>query len=154
MGFFDSDQEDDGGFEALPPGRYQVIVEEPRIKDNSKGTGRFASIRLSVQNDQYANRKIFDNFNIEHTSEQAQRIGRGQFARFLKAIDHPKLESEEEIFELADSIVDVEISRETDNRGREVNRVLKYIGADESTEASPSPTQNVASDSAIDDVPF
>lgn len=43
-------------------------------------------MKLQVVEGQYGKRIVFTNFNIKHSNPDAEKIGKGQFKRFLSAI--------------------------------------------------------------------
>ncbi|KKK84644.1 hypothetical protein LCGC14_2781260, partial [marine sediment metagenome] len=45
----------------LPPGKYLCMVEEAELKENSKGTGLFVKLVLSILEGPHKNRKFFCN---------------------------------------------------------------------------------------------
>jgi hypothetical protein len=85
--FFDpSKVEDVGGFEPIPAGWYRVMVDGVEIKPTKAGNGTICGIKMHVVDGPHGKRILFANFNIQHSSPEAERIGKGQFKRFLKAI--------------------------------------------------------------------
>ena len=58
-------QADDGDFEALPAGIYNVTVFEVSIKENKAKTGDYLSWQLKVQDSGYNNRRLFFNTSLK-----------------------------------------------------------------------------------------
>lgn len=86
MYFNPEEVEDVGGFEVIPAGWYRVMVEGVEVKSTRNGDGTYCGVKMHVVEGPHAKRTLFSNFNIEHKNADAQRIGRGQFKRFLAAI--------------------------------------------------------------------
>lgn len=85
--FFEPEKvEDVGGFEPVAAGWYKVIVGGTAVKATKSGNGTVCSVRLNIIEGPSAKRVLFANFNITHSNPEAERIGKGQFKRFLKAV--------------------------------------------------------------------
>lgn len=148
-------ENDKGGFENVPQGRYQVLIdaiEVKQTKQKQKGEaqkGEFIEVRYDILNDQYAGRKLFDRFNVSNDNQTAQNIGRGQFGNLCKAtgtavkIAPPKDQNGIEIQEFAqrkghfdaqlgsallNKVVVLEVVVKYDDfRKAEVNEIKKYL---------------------------
>ncbi len=71
----------------LPPGKYPCLIEEAELKDNSKGTGLYVKIVLSILEGSHKNRKFFVNINIKHSeSQECVDIGLRTLASLGKAL--------------------------------------------------------------------
>ncbi len=71
----------------LPPGKYPCLVEEAELKENSKGTGLFVKLVLTILEGLYKNRKFFCNINIKHSeSQECVDIGLRTLASLGKAL--------------------------------------------------------------------
>lgn len=86
MSYFDTKEEkvlDD--FDNIPAGTYRVIVMDAEEKDTKAGNGKYVSTTLEVTSGKQSGRKIFVNHNIVNPNNQAQEIGRSNFAKFVTA---------------------------------------------------------------------
>jgi len=85
-------------FGLLPTGEYKVLVDSleqrPTKRDAhlvESGAKKITevswmvSVKLIVIEGEHKNRLIFENFNMKNDNPQAEQIGRGQFAGFVKA---------------------------------------------------------------------
>ena len=71
---FDATQvEPDQGVDVVPPGWYNVQMDESEMKPTKDGTGSYLAIRFSILDGQYANRKIFTNLNLKNQGPNAQQ---------------------------------------------------------------------------------
>lgn len=70
-----SDIQDIDGFSPIPPGEYQVQGEQVSLKNTKTGGGKYLLFELNVIEGPYKNRKIFQNVIVEHSNEDAKRIG-------------------------------------------------------------------------------
>ena len=71
----------------LPPGKYPCLVEEAELKENSKGTGLFVRLVLTILEGPHKNRKFFCNINVKHSeSQECVDIGLRTLASLGKAL--------------------------------------------------------------------
>lgn len=69
----------------LPDGEYMVDIQNSDYRDNQTGTGSYVMVEFQVIDGEHAGRKLWANYNIIHTNEQAQEIGQQQFAKLCLA---------------------------------------------------------------------
>ena len=74
----------DTGFELLPAGWYNAIIDESAINPTKDGVGAYWQLRFSVIDGQYQGRKVFARLNIRNANQTAQEIAYKQ----LSAIAH------------------------------------------------------------------
>lgn len=87
--FFDPSQVEDvspqGSFTPLKEGWYRAMIDGALLKPTQSGGHRVA-VQMTVLDTVGRGRKLFGSFNIQNPSAEAQRIGQGQFKRFLAAV--------------------------------------------------------------------
>ena len=76
-------------FEPLPPGRYRVGVRKVSIKPTKAGNGKRLNVELCVLDGDCKGRVVFHGINIQHSTPQAQEIGRRELAGLLLAAGMP-----------------------------------------------------------------
>lgn len=74
----------DTGFELLPAGWYNAMIDESDIRPTNNGAGAYLQLRFSVIDGQYQGRKVFTRLNIRNANQTAQDIAYKQ----LSAIAH------------------------------------------------------------------
>lgn len=74
----------DTGFELLPAGWYNAMIDESGINPTKDGVGAYLQLRFSVIDGQYQGRKVFARLNIRNANQTAQEIAYKQ----LSAIAH------------------------------------------------------------------
>lgn len=74
------------GFEPLPVGWYNVIVDESEMKPTKAGDGAYLKLRYSILDGQFAGRKIFGNINLQNANPQAVEIGLKQLSAVAHAV--------------------------------------------------------------------
>ena len=85
----DYDTEQKGDFTDLPTGIYRLECEAQSYGDNSKGTGKVLGLTLTVlEPEEFAGRKVFENFNLVHENEKAQEIAREDVSKMCRAVEH------------------------------------------------------------------
>lgn len=82
----------------LPNGIYKLEIETSEIKETSNGKGTVLKVtNVVVEPEEYKGRKLFNNYNLENESAQAQEIGQKQFAALCRAIGVAEVEDSEEL---------------------------------------------------------
>lgn len=72
------------GYETIPAGWYNAMIDESEMKPTKDGAGAYLQVRFSVIDGQYANIKIFMRLNLRNSNPVAQEIAFKQ----LSAISH------------------------------------------------------------------
>lgn len=83
--FVDSGATADSGSGDLPVGKYLVQITNAEYKQNNAGTGSRLGIECTVMDGIYANRKLFDGYNLQHSNPLAQNIGQSQYAKLCES---------------------------------------------------------------------
>jgi hypothetical protein len=93
---FDANQYEAQSFDVLPAGEYDVVIVSSTVQKTKSGTGKLLKLELQVINGPFKNRKLFDNLNLWNSSQEAQKIARGQMSAICRAIGNltPKDSSE------------------------------------------------------------
>lgn len=69
----------------LPDGKYLAQITGSDFRGNSSGTGSYVMVEFEVIDGAHNGRKVWANYNIKHTNQQAQEIGQQQFAKLCLA---------------------------------------------------------------------
>jgi hypothetical protein len=82
----------------LPNGIYVMEVEASDVVPTKDGKGTILKVTNSViEPEDYKGRKLFNNYNLENQSAQAQEIGQKQFASLCRAIGVSEVEDSEDL---------------------------------------------------------
>jgi hypothetical protein len=85
-------------YSELPNGIYKIEIEASEVKATSNGKGTILKVTNSViEPEDYKGRKLFNNYNLENESAQAQEIGQKQFASLCRAIGVASVDDSEEL---------------------------------------------------------
>ncbi len=91
----DTEQRD---FEELPNGIYQLEIEASDVgKTNDKKGTILKTTNVVIAPEEFKGRKLFNNFNLENASAQAQEIGQKQFAALCRAIGIDTVDDSDEL---------------------------------------------------------
>lgn len=91
----DTEQSD---YEELPNGIYQIEIEASDVVPTKDGRGTILkTTNVVLAPEEFAGRKIFNNYNLENASAQAQEIGQKQFAALCRAIGVDTVDDSEEL---------------------------------------------------------
>src|SRR4051812_18023394 len=78
--------EPDAGFEVIPPGWYNVAIDQSEMKPTKDGAGAYLELRFNVLDGQYHNRKLFTRLNLKNTSQEAVEIAQKQLSAICHAV--------------------------------------------------------------------
>jgi hypothetical protein len=76
----------------LPAGTYLAHITESDIRPLASGNGQGLKLTLEIIDGQHKGRRVWDNLNIQHTSETTQRIAQAQLSALCHAVNVIKLE--------------------------------------------------------------
>jgi hypothetical protein len=130
----------DTGYDVVPAGWYNVVIDESEIKPTKDGMGAYLNLRFNVVDGQYSGRKIFSKFNIKNNNPQAQEIAFKQLSAVAHAVG---------VLQVADSQmlhdkplkVKVRIKKDKDGQYDDQNEITSYKNINEQVDmagASPA----------------
>ena len=112
----------------ITPGYYDVQVTSCEWKENSQHTGEIIVAKLTIIGPAFNGRTLYENFNIRHSSAQAEQIGQQQFSDFTRACGFEEMPDDTDAF--LNRILNVKVGVEDINKvelGKEPrNTVLAY----------------------------
>jgi hypothetical protein len=76
----------------IPAGVYLAHCTESDVGPLKSGNGTGLKMTFEILDGQYKNRKVWENLNIQHTSEETQRIAQSQLSALCHAVNVIKLE--------------------------------------------------------------
>lgn len=97
---FDATQHDttQSDYSELPNGIYKMEIEASDVVPTKDGKGTILkTTNVVVEPEDYKGRKLFNNYNLENQSAQAQEIGQKQFAALCRAIGVAEVEDSEDL---------------------------------------------------------
>lgn len=74
------------GFETIPAGWYNVMVDESELKPTRDGAGTRLNFRYVVLDGQYQGRKLFHGLNLQHSNAQTVEIAYKQLSALAHAV--------------------------------------------------------------------
>ena len=118
-------------FSPLPAGEYTCVITASELADNKSGTGSHLNVTLQVIEGEYADRMLWNNFNVQNSNPTAEKIGRAELAALCKAVGVMNPQSSEELHDKP-FVARVILDRKDASR----NAVKGYAAA---TTAAPAP---------------
>jgi hypothetical protein len=136
-------------YEPLPKGEYELKCTEAEEKTTQKG-GTMIAATFEVVSGKYANRKIWNNYNVHNDSEKAQRIGREQVSAWARASGKPNATSVDELLERAFTAV-LDIEKGT-NGYSDRNKIIGYVAKGSAPAPKPAAKKDLLADLESDDL--
>ncbi len=79
---------DAGQQDPVPAGWYSVVIDKSEVKPTKDGAGQRLEMQFKIIDGQYANRRIFEGFNIQHANAQTKEIAYKQLSAIAHAVNH------------------------------------------------------------------
>jgi len=125
-------------FDALPAGRYEVIISGSEMKDTKAGTGQYLQLTFDVIGGQHNGRKLWSRLNLVNPNATAVGIAERELSAICHCVGVMNLTDSEELYDRP-LIVDV-IQELNPMSGQQTNRIKGYAQADGLPAASkPAP---------------
>lgn len=77
----------DMGFEVLPAGWYQAMIDDSEMRPTKDETGAYLQLRFSVISGHFAGKKVFTRLNLKNANPVAQEIAYKQLSSICHAIN-------------------------------------------------------------------
>lgn len=130
---FDATQvEPDTGFDTVPAGWYNVMMDESDLKPTKDGAGTYLQARFNVMDGQYRGRKLFARLNIRNSNAQAQEIALRQLSAIGHAVGVLHIQDSQQLHGLPLK-VKVKIRKGDDNY-EDQNEIISYKNINEPVE--------------------
>ena len=71
----------------LPAGTYLAHITESDVQPLKSGNGLGLKLTFEIIEGQFKGRRVWENLNIQHTSEETQRIAQGQLSALCHAVN-------------------------------------------------------------------
>jgi len=141
---FDFKLEDieDVSFDPLPKGIYSFQVEEAEVKDTKDGEGKYISLKLNVIGGDFADRKIFETFNVVNKNPKTVNIAKSDLKKLIIASG-----ADIEVFTGPDQLLGLEFNaalgiKKGSGDYEDRNEIKKYISASEDIGTEDVPVES------------
>ena len=84
-GFNANDAPEPMSFDPLPEGEYMATITGSEMKATKAGDGSYLSLEYTIIDGPYANRKVWDNLNLDNPNAKAVTIAQGNLGAICKA---------------------------------------------------------------------
>jgi hypothetical protein len=98
--------------ENVPDGVYRMEMDASDTNVGDKGIGLKTTFNI-LEPEEYKGRKIFGYYNLEHTSADAQRIGRAQFSALCRAIGESDDVEDSEVLHMRSFVATVGLGKDS-----------------------------------------
>lgn len=120
---------DNNSFDVMPPGKYVVEATDAIVKDTRAGTGQYIKVTFSVlEPSEFANRKMWQNFNIKNPNPEAVEIGKSQLKGFMESAGMTK-DTIDSVHELIGLKTTAHVVIERNTQYGDSNRIKYHMAA-------------------------
>ena len=137
--------------ECLPAGKYPTQCVSIELTDTKSG-GKMVKAIFEVVGGEFSNRKIFENYNVQHVKSSVVNISLGQIKNWLKACG---LEPNQRLtlnllrqLEGREFLALVKIEKDKNGVFSDQNRISKYEAISGAPPAAPAAAYNASSSSS------
>ena len=109
----------------LPPEKYAAEIEDAQVGPTKNGSGQAVNLKWRVVDGEYENRVVFQSILITHTSEQAQKIGRGMFKDICFSCGLTGKMTDLETLKFKKCLIRVGVEKNKDGQYADKNRVTR-----------------------------
>ncbi len=120
------------GFDAIPAGKYKVVIVESEEKPTKNKDGSYLQFTFQIIEGECENRKLFARLNLNNKSDQAVGIARSELSAICHAVDKKKIR---ESSQLHDIPLFVRVSCAADDKNVMRNEIKGYESVGGSTAA-------------------
>lgn len=141
FGVSGADIDETDTFAPIPGGRYNLMAVSCELKD-SKG-GKMVAVEFQVVDGEHSGRKVFENYNLQHTNPQTVEIAQRQVKQWMIAAGvDPNQRLTMGLFKMLEGMeFNAQVGIEADKTGRygDRNRIRKYEPASQPAEQRSAP---------------
>jgi hypothetical protein len=109
----------------LPAGKYPAEIEDAQVSPTKNGNGQAVNLKWRIVDGEYENRIVFQSILITHTSEAAQRIGRGMFKDVCSSCGLTGKITDLEVLKFKKCLIKVGVEKNKDGQYADKNRVTR-----------------------------
>ncbi len=126
-----------GNYDPIPEGDYTLQAVEADEKVTKDGTGTYINGKFEVVGGEHDGRLIWNVFNVNNKSEQAQRIGRQQLVAWATACGRPEADDTDKLIgKKFKATVEIQAGR---NGYKDNNRIKVFLFDSESAPTTKAP---------------
>jgi hypothetical protein len=139
----------DAGYDIVPAGWYNVILEESEMKPTKDGMGAYLNFRFDIVDGQYKGRKLFHRFNVKNANAQAQEIAFKQLSAVGHAVGVLQINNTEMLHNRPLK-VKVKVKKDKEGQYEDSNEIVSFKNINEVVDsAGATPVSPFASAPAI-----
>jgi len=87
LNFNAGDIEPNVGFDAIPAGKYQVIITDSEMRPTKNGNGQYLWFEFEITSGEYTGRKLWSRLNLENPSPNAVRMARADLSAICRSVN-------------------------------------------------------------------
>lgn len=128
----------DMGFEVLPAGWYDAMIDESEMKPTKDGSGAYLQIRFTIMGGFANGQKVFQRLNLQNANQTAQDIAYKQLSAICHAISVMQLQDSSQLHGQPMKIK-LKIRKDQTGQYSDTNEINGYKNINEQVEMATKP---------------
>jgi hypothetical protein len=141
---FDPETQEGSQFNVLPKGEYVAQVIDVKVSPHSTGDGYGINLTWQICEGEHENRCVFQHITFQHSSAQAQQIGRQQLKDLCVATGVTEHVNDVEIFKFIPCRIRLGIEKDRDGIHDDKNKVARVLPLEPPAQQTPEPAKPAA----------
>jgi hypothetical protein len=133
--------EPSGDFEAIPAGKYLVVITASEMKPTKSANGSFLELTMEVAEGDFKGRKLWARLNLDNPSPVAVQIARAELSAICRAVGVMETKDSCELHNLP---LVVTVKQKADADGEVRNEVRGYAKRETVNHTKPAQAQSGA----------
>jgi hypothetical protein len=138
---FNPEEQEGSNYDVLPKGEYVAQVIDASVSQPKSGDGYGINLTWQITEGEYENRYAWQRITFQHSSNQAQQIGRQQLKDLCEATGVSEQVTDVEVFKFIPCLIRLGIEKDKDGVYPDKNKVARVLPL---APAGPQPTKPVA----------
>jgi uncharacterized protein DUF669 len=141
---FDPTTQEGNSWDVLPPGEYVAHAVEASIQQPHSGDGYYLALTWKIIEGDYEGRQVWQRITCQHSSEQAQTIGRKTLKDLCVATGVTEQVDDAEVFLFKPVRIRLGIERDKQGVYPDKNRISRILALEAKSEEPEQPAKPVA----------
>jgi hypothetical protein len=135
---FNPEEQEGTSFDLLPVGEYVAQIIDASVSQRKTGDGYGINLMWQITEGEYENRYVWQRITFQHSSNQAQTIGRKQLKDLCDATGFNEPVSDADVFKFIPCRIRVGIEKDKNGIYPDKNKVARVLPLEPPPETQPA----------------